>query len=492
MPKASVRRWNVACAMALVVALSTPAKTASAQAPERDRVVEAITDAGRPIPDRLWTDAPRMRDRSSDVLRMDTFSRLAEAVSPAVVNIDVTVMANARVGATNEAVGQGSGFIIHADGYVVTNAHVVGRATAIRVTTADRNVYTARIVGLDEATDIALLQIITTPQNRPARGFPIAVLGDSSTAKPGEWVVAIGNPFGLHHSVTAGIVSAVGRRDISPDNRLKYVDFIQFDAAINFGNSGGPLLNVNGHVIGVNTALRSGNAIGFAVPIDMVRTLLPHLGKGRIERAWLGIDSVDLSAEAARARGVERRGARVIDVQRGSPAEDAGLQIDDLVLVFDGIAVEDAPKLRWYIASTPPDKVVTMTVLRDNARVDLQATVQAVPRESDPETETQATPTGPVSQGISVDVLDREGRERLELGNLEGVLVTYVARSTAAYLAGARIGDVVTHVNNVAVTTPLGFHEAVLKVRVGQPLQLRVRRGRVQIFLSFAAGAATP
>lgn len=443
-----------------------------------------------PVPEKLWTDAPKTRDRSSDPLRLDTFARLAEAASPSVVNIDVTVAANPRLGAGGEAVGQGSGFIIHRDGYVVTNAHVVGHAASIRVTTSDRNVYPARVVGMDEATDIALLQIVTTERTKPARGFPIAVLGDSSSAKPGEWVVAIGNPFGLNHSVTAGIVSAVGRRDISPDSRLKYVDFIQFDAAINFGNSGGPLLDVNGHVIGVNTALRTGNDIGFAVPIEMVRTLLPHLGKGRVERGWIGIQSASLSADAARARGVERRGARVTEVQKGSPADVAGLNVDDIILVFDGQPIEDAPKLRWFVASTPPNKRVAMSVRRENQTIELWATLQSMPR--DPalaDAAPPSTPTGPVSQGISVDTLDDEARKRLDLGTLPGVLVTYVDTAAVAYLAGLRVGDVVTHVNNEATSTAAAFRDAVAKVRAGQQLQLRVRRGRVQVFLSFTAGA---
>lgn len=482
-----------------------------------------------PIPARLWTDAVQGRDRSDEPLRLNTFANLAERLSPAVVNIDLTYDSPPQLGAMGVASGQGSGFFIHRDGYVITNAHVVARARTITVTTNEQETWNAEVVGVDDATDLALLVIVGPPERLPAQGFPVAALGDSSRVRPGEWVVAIGNPFGLQHSVTAGIVSALGRREIAPGSTIRFADFIQFDAAINFGNSGGPLINVNGEVIGVNSAIRSGNDIGFAIPINMVKTLLPQLAQGEVVRAWMGASLRDVTTTEANAFGWSRgRGAHITYVAPGGPAALAGLLVGDVVVGYETVEVRDAGELRWLTAIGEVGHRATLRILRNGAeeRVELtlalpteearnQSVLQGLgasprppgirpsPEPGRPDASPNPTPNGVLERegamdgegssagayGLDVADLDHETRERLGIG---GVMVRAIADHSPARIAGfgVRVGDVVTHVGQQPVESAEAFYAQLRAFAPGERVMLTVFRGGALMFFLFVAEGA--
>lgn len=481
--------------LGLLLGAGLVAQTPSAWSQREASGVSA--EAGAPaqsfeIPTRLWTDAPASRDRGAEPLRFNTFADLAEQLSPAVVNIDVTIDAPVVPGARGQAMGQGSGFLIHRDGFVVTNAHVVHRAKEIQITTADRRTWDAVVVGSDEATDLALVRIIGPPEDLPRGGFPVVRLGDSSKVRPGEWVIAIGNPFGLQHSVTAGIVSALGRREIIPGSGLRYADFIQFDAAINLGNSGGPLININGEVVGVNTALRAGNDIGFAIPINMVKTLLPQLGRGEVIRASLGVVIRDLSAEEARAlAALGLRGARVDDVVRGGSAANAGVQRGDIITRFDGVDVEDAAQLRWLIAIREIGQAIPIDIRRGNDTLSLSPTLSAPPAQPVTNTPSQGQRRVEglrrveLTEMFKVETIAEDVRVSLGIGELAAVLVTDVEQAAVAWIAGLREGDLLTHIDNRPVSSSAQAQQALRSATSGQQIQLRLRRGRAQLFIAF-------
>jgi len=436
-------------------------------------------------PNPLWTDARTQRRRDDTPLAQGRFASIASALSPAIVNIEVELSVNAHH-RNAKAIGQGSGFFIHQDGYIVTNAHVVAQAATIHITTSDRRVYTAEIVGLDQETDIALIRVVQDDERTPNPRFPIAKLGDSRTVQPGDWVVAIGNPFGLHHTVTAGIVSAVGRRDMVGALKLRYANFIQIDAAINFGNSGGPLLNMHGDVIGMNTAIQAGNDLGFAIPAQMIREVLPQLAAGEIERAWSGLTLEDLDVEDARSLPNGRRGARVLRVAAGSPAAVAGVKRGDIIIAFDGRDVEDSAQLNWWIAIGSRTQPTRFSLVRDGAQQEVSATLELRPPAKN-ETIVDVVvaaqdAAGPRVLGVSVGALDAEARERLA-APVDGVLVLSVAPGSPAARAGLQVGDVVTHLGDVAIATPEAFLERGRAAEEERRVAIRAVRGRMQIFL---------
>ncbi len=327
------------------------------------------------------------------------FAELAERVKPAVVSIQATSGDSAEDPASDGASppvspgdgppfpmpfefgphrgrhpfipprSAGSGFVISEDGYILTNSHVVEDADKIIVGFMDGTELAADLVGLDPNTDIALIRVYGEG------GFPSLPLGDSDPVRPGDWVVAVGNPYGLSHTVTAGIVSAKHRRDILGG---RYDDFIQTDAAINPGNSGGPLVDLNGEVIGINTAIKpAANAISFTVPINLAKKILPQLrSNGRVTRGWLGVVIQDVPGELANAAGLERaRGAWVQQVQIGGPAQDAGIERGDVILEFDGHVLDDRRHLSRVVGDTPVDKVVELLILRDGKPMTMTVTV---------------------------------------------------------------------------------------------------------------------
>jgi serine protease Do len=322
------------------------------------------------------------------------FADLAERVKPAVVSIQATPNTENAPGADEAHPRErqpfplpfdfgprpgghpfipprsaGSGFVISSDGYILTNSHVVENAGKIVVGFIDGSELEADLVGIDPNTDIALVRVYGE------RAFASLPLGNSDPVRPGDWVVAVGNPYGLSHTVTAGIVSAMHRRDVLGG---RYDDFIQTDAAINPGNSGGPLVDLNGEVIGINTAIKpAANAISFTVPINIAKKILPQLRTtGRVTRGWLGVVIHDVPEEFAKTAGLaEASGAWVRQVQPGGPAQQAGIERGDVILEFDGQALDDRRHLSRVVGDTPVEKLVEVLILRDGERLRLTVTV---------------------------------------------------------------------------------------------------------------------
>lgn len=370
--------------------------------------------------------------------------------------------------------GQGSGFIVSPDGYIITNHHVVAEADdgRIKVALADRRQFDAEVVGSDPQTEIALLKI-------DAAGLPTLPLGDSDALRVGEWVLAIGSPFGLTHTVTAGIVSAKGRGNVGIGDQGFYADFIQTDAAINPGNSGGPLINLKGEVVGLNTAIftRSGGymGIGFAIPINMVRYIEAQLReKGGITRGFLGIGIQDLTPDLAEAFGLaEGKGVLVTTVNDGSPAQKAGLQRDDVIVEFDGRPVEETGSFRSRVASTLPGTKVDCVVVRNGERTTLTVEVGALDAEAQMAGVTGA-PGKATDLGLTVQELTDDIAEQLGYENEAGVVVSGVEPDSAAAMAGIRNGALIQEVNRKPVSTIKEFEEAVAQSDAGRPVLLLI------------------
>lgn len=373
--------------------------------------------------------------------------------------------------------GQGSGFIIDSDGHILTNNHVIQGAQKIRVNLPDGESYDAKLVGADPSTDIAVLKV------EIGRSLPAVVLGDSTSVRVGEWVVAIGNPFGLDYSVTAGIISAKGRNiGAGP-----YDNFIQTDASINPGNSGGPLFNMNGEVIGVNTAIiRGGQGIGFAVPIDMVKALLPQLkASGRVSRGFMGAGIQPLDDALAKSFNLPKKHGVVIgSVADDGPAARAGLQPGDVVTQFNNRRVRETQELLLAVAESPPGRSVGVEYIRDGKK--LRGTVRVAERPdergarmpaSQPEPE-QGTVDG---LGVLVVPVNPQIAGQLNLQPGKGLIVTQVDPTGI----GARVfrpGDVILRADNRPVSTPKDLEKAVASAQ--DVLRFLVQRGGRTIFLA--------
>ena len=369
----------------------------------------------------------------------------------------------------------GSGFIIDSDGSILTNNHVVENASKIVVKLADDQEYEAKVVGRDQKTDIAVIKI------NAKTALTAANFGDSDTLEVGEWVVAIGNPFGLDSTVTSGIVSAKGRHI----GQGPYDNFIQTDASINPGNSGGPLLNLRGEVIGINTAIFSrtgGNiGIGFAIPINLVKELLPQLrGKGKVVRGYLGVLIQKVTPEIAESLGMEKsQGALVANVSKEGPAEKAGVKVGDVIVEFDGKEVKDSGDLPIIVARTQVDKKVRMKVLRDKKETVLNVAVGELKDE-----EVVATAPEKGELGLTVQRLTPQMAESLGLEKAEGVVVTAVEPASAGDEAGIRRGDIIVEVDRKAVRSIDDYKKAVAGVRKGRGVLFLVRRGDSTLFLA--------
>ncbi|MGH7797963.1 MAG: DegQ family serine endoprotease [Candidatus Binatia bacterium] len=369
----------------------------------------------------------------------------------------------------------GSGFIIDGDGSILTNNHVVENASKIVVKLSDDQEYEAKVVGRDPKTDIAVIKI-DAKTNLIAANF-----GDSDTLEVGEWVVAIGNPFGLDSTVTSGIVSAKGRHI----GQGPYDNFIQTDASINPGNSGGPLINLRGEVVGINTAIFSrtgGNiGIGFAIPINLVKELLPQLrGKGKVVRGYLGVLIQKVTPEIAESLGMEKGyGALVANVSKDGPADKSGVKVGDVIVEFDGKEVKDSGDLPIIVARTPVDKKVRMKVLRDKKEVFLNVAIGELKDE-----EVVATAPEKGELGLTVQRLTPQMAESLGLERVEGVVVTAVEPGSAADDAGIRRGDIIVEVDRKAVRSLDDYKKAVAGVRKGRGVLFLVRRGDSTLFLA--------
>ena len=375
------------------------------------------------------------------------------------------------------SVGQGSGFIISADGYIMTNNHVVGDADKVTVRLLDGREYTAKTIGTDPPTDVAIIKIDADGE------LPFLKLGDSDQLEVGDWVLAVGNPFGLSHTLTAGIVSAKGRSGMGLND---YENFIQTDAAINPGNSGGPLVNLDGEVVGMNSAIfsRSGGymGIGFAIPINMIEDIRDQLVEhGSVTRGRLGVYIQDLTKDLADSFGIEqRKGILVAQVLEKSPAEEAGLKQGDVIIALDGNPVEKVAKFRNQIALTHPGTKVTLTVLRDGKEKKVDVKIGTL----DAEEGGQAAPGGDIPKlGLSLQKLTPELADRLGYQDAKGVLVTAVEPDSLAARAGIERGNLIEEVNRKSVTSPDQV-EKLIKESNKKSVLLLVRSGDATRYLA--------
>jgi serine protease Do len=432
--------------------------------------------------------------------------RLAEKLTPAVVNVRTTGEARRQRapqipepfrrffpqppegGGEREQRprGVGSGFIIDADGYIVTNHHVIDGAKGVEVTLTDGRTFPARVVGSDAETDVALLKIEAT-------GLPSVPLGASSELKVAEPVMAIGNPFGLDHSVSVGIVSAMGRFI----GQGRFDDFIQTDAAINPGNSGGPLINTRGEAVGINSAIvsRGGGfqGIGFAIPVDLAKPILSQLrGAGKVTRGWLGVSIQPLTQELAKSFGLTgTQGALVASVSEDSPAARAGLKEGDVIVTFDGKPVEAPRVLPSMVANTPIGRPVPVGIVRDGARQTVTVTVgnlsdsreaKAAPAEKSAESRATA------KLGLELQELTPELAKQLGVEGAKGVVVTQVKPDSPAAQAGLAAGDVIREVNRMPVQGLEDIEKGLARGPDGGQVLLRVERDGSQRYVVVAAG----
>lgn len=453
----------------------------------------AATPAFAAPPGDLWTERSFATPLDPDApVSMRAFSKLARELSPAVVNISIKKKGRTPTMPfipTPEGQGLGTGFIIHERGLVLTNHHVVDGADEITVKLSNDQEYLATTIGSYQPLDVALLKF------EPAEKLTAAPLGDSNRVEIGEWVIAIGNPFGLNHTVTAGIVSAKGRRDISPGAGPNLARFIQTDASINPGNSGGPLINIRGEVIGINTAINpAGQGIGFAVPIDMIKTVLPQLATGKVLRSYLGV-VVGPVAREPRAR-TRQSGALVSSVKEDGPAARAGIQAGDIITKIDGKPIEHWEDLPWYASIAGISRAVPMTVQRDGKVRELSVTLAPFPENASLEmpAPTPSGPTGPMGPrpqretppaelGVAVGPLPTARAKELGLEPGDGVVVKTVERGSLGARLGVEVGDIVTHVNEQVVRGPKSFEELVRGSGDGR-LSLAMRRGKMMLFKS--------
>jgi serine protease Do len=445
----------------------------------------------RPPSDGIRAAAPVQRGRPSAAASLVSFADIADRVNPAVVYVEAVTAPQARRrddprgsrpqemapgpgdGSSDQADrDSGSGFLISPDGEILTNHHVVEGAGRLMVTLADGRTFRARVVGADPDTDVALIKV------DGVSALPVVELGDSAALRVGEWVCAIGNPLGYEHTVTVGVVSYLGRKlfDESLD------DFIQTDAAIDFGNSGGPLIDPTGKVIGINTAVSSEGAhIGFAVPINQAREVLGHLRrKGRVVRGYIGVGLVEIDADVRRSlRLGDARGVLVEDVTPGSPGERAGLRRYDVIAAVDGHGVLAPGELIRDIAARAPGSRVSLRVVRDGREeaVDVQLTERPARLDADAGGAGRKAPAGgeTVEQGLglSVEDLNRQAADRWRLpATLSGVIVSRVAPSSAADDAELERGDVIIEINRSPVRTTGEYRALTSGVRPGDAIAL--------------------
>lgn len=367
--------------------------------------------------------------------------------------------------------GTGSGVIVSTDGYIITNNHVIEQATELQVLLSDKRKFPGRIVGTDPKTDLALIKI-------DADNLPPATWGNSGQLEVGEIVLAIGNPFGLNQTVTLGIVSAVGRANVGI---VDYDDFIQTDAAINPGNSGGALVNLQGELIGINTAIfsRSGGymGIGFAIPSNMAKSVTTSLREhGKVVRGWLGVSIQELTSELAEQFHVsDTHGALVADVMRDGPAAEAGIKRGDIIREYDKRQVQDLRHLRSLVAETTPETRVTITILREGQGKDLTLTIGELPKDLALKGSGGLTKGNHPLAGVTVEPMP---------SSEAGILVTKITPGSPAERAGLRRNDILLEVNREAIRNVDDFTRITQRLRPDQPVLALLKRGNATIFIS--------
>ena len=382
--------------------------------------------------------------------------------------------------------GAGSGFIIESDGYIITNHHVVDGADEIIVRMADRHEYKAELIGSDALSDIALLKI-------DADDLPTLKLGDSESLKPGEWVVAIGSPFNFDQSVTAGIVSAKGRSNV----QQRYVPFIQTDVAINRGNSGGPLLNLDGEVVGINSWIlsSSGGYIGlsFSIPIETASSTVSQLREhGKVSRGLLGVQVQQVTREMAEALNLQKPvGALVDSVNPGSAAEKAGVESGDVILEFDGQEVEVSSDLPPLVGANPPGTTTEIVVSRNGKRKTFDVTLDALEADEDGNVTASTQGSGRSNiLGLNVESISEDRRRAL--GDPEGGVIISAVQDAAASRAGLRRGDVILTINNRKVEDVNSFEEIADEMESGKAVALRVMREGVTRYIAYTPSPEEP
>jgi serine protease Do len=381
----------------------------------------------------------------------------------------------------------GSGVIVSSDGYIITNNHVIERADEIRVILLDKRTFKGRTVGADPKIDIAIVKI-------DANGLPTIPWGDSEKLQVGEFVLAIGNPYGLSHTVTMGIISAVGRANVGIAD---YEDFIQTDAAINPGNSGGPLVNIKGEIIGINTAIFSKTGgyqgIGFAVPSNMVRLVMNQLiQKGKVTRGWLGVTIQELTPEISQKFGIGKtKGALVSDVAKGSPAEKAGIMRGDVIIEFNGKEVKDVSVLRNMVAQSKVGTEITMKILRSGKEYTVKAVVSEMPREVAEVRPSQLPADAETSALTGLAVMDITKEIARQLGltkeDERGVIVVRVEHGSPADEAGIRKGDIIKEVDRKRVDNLEDFNKIASKIKENETVLLFITRGNKKFYVTLKA-----
>lgn len=475
-----------------VLMLTTPLAACAQQA-------EAPAPVAASAPAVAQSAAPQL------VTGLPDFTQLVEQVGPGVVNVEATVGSRRSAQASEEeadipeifrrmlppgfqmpgpgqqgpqrrGTSMGSGFIISADGYVLTNHHVVDGADEVKVTLPDRRELTAKVVGSDQQYDVALLKV-------EAKGLPTVRIGNSAALKPGQWVVAIGSPLGLDHSVTAGIVSAVGR-SASPEQR--YVPFIQTDVAINQGNSGGPLLNTRGEVVGINSQIFSVSGgymgISFAIPIDLAMSAVEQLkATGKVSRAMLGVSMQNIGPDEVRALGLpDANGALVVTVEPRSGAARAGIVPGDVITAFNGRKIGTREELPPLVGPLGAGSKAVVTVFREGRSRDIDVTLSALQESSDTmdapriAPDQPAPPAGSNALGIQGQPLDAATRKRMGLDSEGGVLVSRVDSATARE-AGLSPGMVILQIGRTKVDSPEALDRELARAKAGDTVMLLVR-----------------
>jgi serine protease Do len=437
-------------------------------------------------------------------LTTGTFAKVAEAIKPSVININTVAKSGGGAGPGRtpfeEFFGEeffrrffgdapermpqrslGSGVIVDPSGIALTNAHVVENATNIEVVSLDGSKHKAKLIGLDKKTDLAVLKL-----DDGKGGFTAARLGDSDRIQVGDWVIAVGAPFGLHATVTAGIISAKARQI----GQGPFDDFLQTDAAINPGNSGGPLVNMQGEVVGINTAIvAGGSGIGFAIPSNMARKIYTELqAKGRVTRGWLGVSIQPLTPELAKSFGAkDNKGVLLSEVMPESPAAKAGLQSGDIMLEFQGKKMEAPADLQRAVGLTSPGASAKVKVWRDQAEKTVDVKIGEAPDEQR-EARGPGQRSGKSALGLDVRPITPDIARQLNLRTTEGVIVARVDDGSPAEEAGIQRGDVVREINRQKVRSVADFEKVTKDAKEGDRLTVLLQRGPMSLYVAFTVG----